>query len=142
MLQWRFVPQILNEKNAWLTGVSVGDAQPLLDQKYISANMYIGEPAKDDKGFIGYNTHNEFLESLLQTGIPGLLAFMLIICSLIKMAWKRKKAELSFVTLLLLIYSFSESVFETQYSLLIFIFFPLFFYLETARKTAHNVQTL
>jgi hypothetical protein len=61
---------------------------------------------------------------------------------LIKMAWKRKKAELSFVTLLLLIYSFSESVFETQYSLLIFIFFPLFFYLETARKTVHNVQTL
>ena len=111
-------------------------------QKYIEKDMYTGTVERGDKGFMGYNTHNEFLEALLQTGIIGGLIFLLICWSLIKMAWHRKKAELSFVTLLLLIYSFSESVFETQYSLLIFIFFPLFFYLETARKTAHNVQTL
>jgi O-antigen ligase len=127
LLQWRFVPQILNEKNAWLTGVSVGDAQSCLDQKYISENMYTGTPARGDKGFIGYNTHNEFLESLLQTGIPGLVLFVLISVALIKGVIGRKSAELSFVTILLIIYSFTESVFESQYSLLIYLFFPLFF---------------
>jgi O-antigen ligase len=142
LLQWKFVSEILTEKKAWLTGVSPGDAQDQLNQKYIAKDMYTGTVERGDKGFMGYNTHNEFLEALLQTGIIGGLIFLLICWSLIKMAWQRKKAELSFVTLLLLIYSFSESVFETQYSLLIFIFFPLFFYLETARKTAHNVQTL
>ena len=128
MLQWRFVPQILTEKKAWITGVSVGDAQALLDQKYIAANMYIGSPGRHDKGLIGYNTHNEFLEALLQTGIPGLVAFMLITAAFIRMILIRKDSELTAVTILLLIYSVSESVFETQYSLYIYLFFPLFFY--------------
>jgi len=136
MLQWRFVPEILQEKNAWLMGVSPGDAQTLLDQKYIATNMYIGTPERGDKGFLGYNTHNEFLESLLQTGFIGLVLFMLIIGSLLKMVWERKRADLSFATIILVIYSFSESVFETQYSLFIFLFFPLFFYQGKISKAA------
>jgi O-antigen ligase len=128
MLQWRFVPQILNEKKAWLTGVSIGDAQSYLNQKYISADMYIGTPARHDKGFIGYNTHDEFLEALLQTGIPGLLIFLLFIITLLARAWKVRTPEIIFTTVLLVIYSFTESVLESQYSLLIFLFFPLFFY--------------
>ena len=128
MLQWRFVPQILTEKKAWLTGVSVGNAQSLLDQKYRSANMYVGDSRRGDKGFLGYNTHNEVLEALLQTGVPGLLIFILIIGSLIRMAWKRRNPELVFVTILLISYCFLESVLESQYSLVIFLFFPSFFY--------------
>ncbi|HEV8287271.1 MAG TPA: O-antigen ligase family protein [Chitinophagaceae bacterium] len=135
LLQWKFVPQILNEKKAWLAGVSPGNAQSRLDQKYISENMYIGTPERGDKGFIGYNTHNQFLEALLQTGIIGLLSFVIICAALIRMIWLKRKAELSFITILVLAYSFSESVFETQYSLFIFIFFPLFFYLENNKIT-------
>jgi len=129
LLQWEFVPGILNEKKAWLLGVSPGDAQNYLNQKYISKNMYIGSVERGDKGFIGYNTHDQFLESLLETGLIGGLIFLLICWSMVRMTWERKKAELSFITILLLVYSFSESVFETQYSLFIFLFFPLFFYL-------------
>jgi O-antigen ligase len=128
LLQWKFVSEILNEKKAWLAGISPGDAQDHLNQKYIVKDMYTGTVERGDKGFIGYNTHNQFLESLLQTGILGSLIFLLICGSLVKMAWQRKKAELSFVTMLLIIYSLSESVFETQYSLFIFLFLPLFFY--------------
>jgi O-antigen ligase len=128
LLQWEFVPGILTEKKAWLMGVSPGDAQNYLNQKYISKNMYTGTVARGDKGFIGYNTHDQFLESLLETGLIGSLIFLMIGWSLVKMILERKKAELSFVTILLLVYSLSESVFETQYSLFIFLFFPLFFY--------------
>jgi hypothetical protein len=135
LLQWEFVPAILNEKKAWLAGVSPGDAQNYLNQKYISKNMYTGTVARGDKGFIGYNTHDQFLESLLETGLVGSLLFLLICWSLVKMVRERKKAELSFVTILLLVYSFSESVFETQYSLFIFLFFPLFFYLPKSKAT-------
>ncbi len=133
LLQWEFVPGILNEKKAWLAGVSPGDAQNYLNQKYISRNMYTGTAARGDKGFIGYNTHDQFLESLLETGLIGSLFFLLICWSLVKMIRERKKAELSFVTILLLVYSFSESVFETQYSLFIFLFFPSFFYLSKSK---------
>jgi O-antigen ligase len=128
LLQWRFVPEILSGKKAWLAGVSAGDKQHLLDQKYISENMYIGWAPRNDRGFLGYNTHNQFLEALLQSGIMGLLCFILICTGLIKMTWQKKNSEMSFITILLLLYSFTESVFETQYSILIFLFLPLFFY--------------
>ncbi|HUS01350.1 MAG TPA: O-antigen ligase family protein, partial [Chitinophagaceae bacterium] len=93
LLQWRFVPEILTENNAWLTGVSIGDAQTLLDKKYISTNMYIGE--WKEGGFLGYDTHNQFLQSLLQTGISGLLAFMAICWCMIWLAIQRKSIELT-----------------------------------------------
>jgi len=130
LLQWRFVPQILTEKKAWATGVGVGDAQQLLDDKYIDENMYTGDAQRGGKGFLGYNTHNEFLQSLLETGIPGLLVYALIGLSLIKMMSVNKRAPFIFISILLLVYSVSESVFESQYSSVIFLFFPLFFYLD------------
>jgi len=134
LLQWEFVPAILNAQHAWILGVSPGDAQNYLNQTYVSKNMYIGTVERGDKGFIGYNTHNQFLESLLENGLIGGLAFLLICGSLLRMIWERKKAELSFITILLLIYSFTESVFETQYSMFIFLFFPLFFYLPKKER--------
>jgi O-antigen ligase len=130
LLQWRFVSEILNEQKSWLAGVSPGDAQSYLDQKYVSENMYTGTPERRDSGFLGYNTHNQFLEALLQSGIIGVLVFLMIWFALIKMAIKRRNNALSFITVLLLAYSFTESVLETQFSLVIFLFFPLFFYMD------------
>lgn len=130
LLQWRFVSQILTDKKAWMTGVSVGDAQTYLNQKYISENMYVGTPGRAGKGFIGYNTHNEFLESLLQSGVFGILFFILISGALVKMMLQKRRSGFVFITLLLMIYSFTESVLESQYSLFIFLFFPLFFYFD------------
>ncbi len=130
MLQWRFVPAILDGHHSWFTGAGVGDAQGLLDQKYVSSNMYIGTRERGDKGFIGYNTHDEFLEALLQTGIPGLVAFILITWTLIRMAFQRNRMDLFFVTALLILYSLTESVLETQYSIDVYFFFPLFFHFK------------
>src|SRR5689334_3563555 len=106
LLQWEFVPAILKENKAWLVGVTPGDAQNLLNQKYISKNMYTGTVERGDKGFIGYNTHDQFLESLLETGLIGSLVFLLICWSMVKMIVARKEAGLSFITILLLVYSF------------------------------------
>ncbi len=54
--------------------------------------MYTGTVARGDKGFIGYNTHDQFLESLLETGLIGSLLFLLICWSLVKMILERKRA--------------------------------------------------
>ena len=124
LLQWKFVPEILNEHHRWWTGVSPGDAEFFLDQKYISANMYTGNNAGG--GFLHYNTHNEFLEAMLQTGIIGLFVLLVICFSLIKMVLLKPNMKISFVTMLLLAWLFTESAFETQYGILIFTFFPLF----------------
>lgn len=126
LLQWRFVPEILTENNRWLLGVSPGDAQTLLNKKYLSKNMYAGDPAKGDHGYLIYNTHNQFLETLLQNGITGLIVLLVICFSLIQMMIKERNRVASVSILLLLAWLFTESVFETQYGIVIFTFFPLF----------------
>jgi O-antigen ligase len=134
LLQWRYVPEILIERRAWPLGLSPGDAQAALNEKYISMNMYTGTGMAGDRGFLDYNTHNQFLEALLQSGIAGLAAFMLIAGILIRMMCSGGSAPSIFVTSLLLLYCFTESVFESQYSLFIFLFFPLFFLLADIKK--------
>ncbi|HET6994129.1 MAG TPA: O-antigen ligase family protein [Chitinophagaceae bacterium] len=126
LLQWRFTAEILNENHGWLAGIGPGHAQQLLDQKYIATDMYIGEPARGDHGFLGYNTHNQFLESLLKTGICGPLILLLICFTLVKWAWQKRKRQISFIVTLFIIWLFTEAVLERQYGIQVFIFFPLF----------------
>ncbi|MDB5221377.1 MAG: hypothetical protein JWN83_44 [Chitinophagaceae bacterium] len=132
LLQWRFVSEILRENNAWLTGVSPGDAQTFLDNKYISTNMYVGETKNG--GFLGYNTHNQFLQSVLQSGIFGLLIFIAICCSMIQLALQKKSMVLSSIVILLIAFGLNDSYLESQYGVILFTFFPLFFYYGTESK--------
>ena len=127
LLQWRFVKEIMQEHKAWVMGVTPAHAQALLNQKYVEANMYAGKPGTPDHGYQGYNTHNEWLESFLQTGLIGLITFFGICFSMIAMAIQQKSRPLWSIVLLLIAYSFQEAVFETQYGLVVFLFLPLFF---------------
>jgi hypothetical protein len=126
LLQWKLVPRILNENHCWWSGVSTGDAQAQLNQKYISLNMYRGEPGKPGTGYLNYNTHNQLLQSLLQNGIPGAVSFLFICFALVIMALQAKKRILSFTIILLLCYLMVESFFEEQYGIAIFTFWPFF----------------
>ncbi|WP_205509342.1 O-antigen ligase family protein [Longitalea arenae] len=127
LLQWRFVKEILQENRAWITGVSPAKAQSFLDQKYAATHMYTGVAGTNDRGFLGYNTHNQFLESLLQSGLIGLFCFLFICFETVRLTVRKNSRMLYAFVLLLLVYCFSESVLETQYGLIIFIFFPLLF---------------
>jgi O-antigen ligase len=126
LLQWKLTGEILTDNKRWWYGVSPADAQAFLDQKYISKKMYTGDPEKGTTGYLGYNTHNQFLETLLQCGITGLIALLAVCASLVRIAVKKRKRLVSFVVLLLLTWLFSESVLETQFGIMIFTFFPLF----------------
>jgi O-antigen ligase len=133
LLQWKLVAEILHEHHAWILGVSPGDAQHLLDKKYLSLNMYVGDPDGKSHGFLGYNAHNEFLESTLQTGIVGLVAFIIICAGCIRMMKYCRSVEFWLIGTLLLSYCFLESVFQTQYGGLLFTFFPLLLYCTTEK---------
>ena len=126
LLQWRFVYEILNDNHSWILGLAPGDSQSYLNKKYISSDMYVGKKGTKDHGFLGYNTHNQLLQNLLQTGILGLIAFLFICFAFLKIIIKQKSIALSFIVLLLLALNFTDTFLETQYGLLTFIFFPLF----------------
>lgn len=131
LIQWKLVSEILHENKAWIFGVSAGDAQRLLDKKYMSLNLFVGDQNSVSHGFLGYNTHNQFLESVLQTGMLGLLAYLVICAGFIQMMMDCRKADFWLIGCLIISYSFVESVFQTQYGLLLFIFLPLFLFYTT-----------
>ena len=128
LLEWRFTFNILTEQDAWLSGLTPGDAQSFLDRKYIQTHMYTGVPATAKHGFLGYHTHNQFLQSLLENGLPGLVIFILISYSLFLMTKQRRSRVLSWLVALLIIYSFTDAPFKTQYGIVIFTFFPCLLY--------------
>jgi O-antigen ligase len=126
LLSWRFAYEILNENHAWLFGVSPGDAQDMLNAKYRKLNMFTGGLSDNRKGYLDYHTHNQFLQALLETGIPGLAAFILICTGLIQLTKKSGDRSMVVLTILLLCYCFADAVLKTQYGIILFIFFPLF----------------
>jgi O-antigen ligase len=126
LLQWKLVPEILSENENWMTGTGDANAQKVLVAKYISKNMYQGMPGTGDTGYLSYNTHNQFLQSLLTTGLTGAFFFLLLIASLLYTVWHNNTLFRA-ALLTVLLFSLTEACFETQYGILIFIFFPLFF---------------
>jgi O-antigen ligase len=140
LIQWRFTADILSEQHAWIVGLTPGDAQSHLDRKYVDEHMYTGAPGSRKRGFLGYHTHNQFLQSLLENGLPALLIFILICYSLILMAKQGKSGVLSWVVGLMIIYCFTDAPFKTQYGIVNFTFFPSLLY--AAPRPKENSSTL
>ena len=73
LIQWRFGIDILNETDAWATGTGPGRSQALLDEKYIEYGLYTGNADLGDSGYLGYNFHDQYIETMVNTGIPGVI---------------------------------------------------------------------
>jgi O-antigen ligase len=129
LLEFRFAYEILEERNAWLFGVSPGDSQALLDEKYVATNMYIGDPAEGPhrkiRGFIGYNFHNQYLETLVRSGLIGLVSLMAIFVLLFAGARRLNTREGWFVVLTLAVFFIPEAPLTMQHGVFLFCFFPL-----------------
>jgi O-antigen ligase len=124
-LLWRFADEILNERQAWAFGVSAGDSQELLDQKYMASGM--------SQGYLGYNFHNEFVEVLVRSGIVGCSIFILAVLTLIRRARSAATLEVSFTIAVVLLLCLTESTLEMQHTLFLSSFFPL---LALSRRAA------
>ena len=125
LLIWRFTYEILNEKKAWLLGVSTGDAQIELNKKYVAANMYQGNGNNDNQGYLVFNCHNVFLQTVLESGLTGLLILVSIIVIFIAQAIQRRRRSTIIFFAAILAFCFTESVLSSQYTILLFMFFPL-----------------
>ena len=123
-LQWSWIPQIIRTDHTWVLGEHPGDAQGTLDEHYRKLGLYQGD-GSSDKGFIGYNTHNTYLEALLQTGIIGLLATLVVIYLLIVSAIRIRSAAYRIMVMLIFCYSLAESLWETQSGITLFCLLPL-----------------
>jgi O-antigen ligase len=128
ILSWRFVYEILNEKHAWMLGVNPGDAQDLLNEKYTNENMFVGGAPENKTGYLGYHSHDQFLQAILESGIFGLAFFVMSCIGLIRLAGRAACRPLYALVLLLLCNCFTDAPLKTQYGIILFVFFPLFIY--------------
>ena len=117
LLMWRYAYDILQEHRAWAFGVSAGDSQDLLDQKYLDAGM--------SQGYLGYNFHNEYIEVLVRSGFLGVSVFMICVVLLIGAARSAATPTAGFTIALVLLLFLTESALEMQHTLFLFAFFPI-----------------
>jgi hypothetical protein len=113
---WRCATEILNEKHAWLFGVSAGDSRDLLNSKYMAAGM--------SPGFIGYNCQDQYVEVLLRSGLTGLCVFLGSIVLLVGLARRKDTLECWVAVVSILLLSFTESTLEMQQPAFLCCFFP------------------
>jgi O-antigen ligase len=119
LLQWRLADEILDENHAWLIGVGIGSRQNLLDFAYKNHYIYTGNPEIGDRGYLGYNFHNQFVETIVGTGAVGFVILLLIFIYVLICI--RKTLFLSIpVYLVTVLFFVTESVIERQAGIMMF----------------------
>jgi O-antigen ligase len=124
-LLWKFGYQILNEKRAWLWGVSSGDSQRLLDDKMVAAHLYTGDKQTGTHGYLGYNFHNQFVENALQSGCISVITLLLLFGTLLFIAFRDGNLFMALFLLLFFSFFLTESALERQMGVVPFALFSL-----------------
>jgi len=117
---WRFAFEILEEDEAWIFGVGPGDSQTRLVEKYKAHGIYLGNPNLGDAGYQKTNTHNQFVETSLKSGIVGLMVTLGLFALLLLEGYKTKNILQICFGLIFMWLMLTESVFERQKGLSLF----------------------
>jgi O-antigen ligase len=87
--------------------------------------MYQGNGRDDTQGYLVFNCHNVFLQTALESGLIGLFILIsIIVIFIVQAIQRRRRSTLIFFTAILA-FCFTESVLSSQYTILLFMFFPL-----------------
>ncbi|MGZ5134097.1 MAG: O-antigen ligase family protein, partial [Flavitalea sp.] len=127
MLLWRFTYEIIRDNKYWVRGVGPANDQFALQKKYVDMGLYTGLKSRDDHGYLDFNCHNQFLQSFLESGIPGLFVFLFWCVIFIMRVVRRNLVVLSWMTIITFAFFFIESVFERQYGIILITVFPLMY---------------
>lgn len=118
-------------KSSYL-GVGLGDVKDELERCYIERN-YTSLTYWEG---VRFNAHNQYLETLVGLGVPGLLYFLTMLGYLFFL-FKQNKSYLGYYLLFILMMSFlTESVLERQRGILVFAtFIPFIIFNKVNRQS-------
>lgn len=123
LLLWKFSFEILDHTHSWWAGVSPGDARYKINEIIREKGMYTGEPGTGRRGYLNYNLHDQYLETLFRSGLWGLLLLLAILYAALAGAIGSRDAVLTSVVLLFAAVFLTESVLERQIGIVPFFFF-------------------
>jgi O-antigen ligase len=120
----------INIQHAWqdgvlLTGVGTGDAQDYIDSIY-------SLPQYKLYGYLGWDSHNQWVYSLLQLGVLGVLSLAGLYFISFNVAIRNRDLKLLAFLIITLFFSMTESILELNKGI---VFFALIFALLTSRYT-------
>ncbi|MCF6222607.1 MAG: oligosaccharide repeat unit polymerase [Flavobacteriaceae bacterium] len=110
--------------NAFL-GVGLGNGQELLNNKYKDYKLYTGKPWEEKGGFLKYNFHNQYSQTLIELGVIGFLLLIYILYNIISISKNNKYFLAFYVIFIFILVMFTESILERQKGIMFFVVFPL-----------------
>lgn len=119
LLMWRTAVGLIEKKP--FQGYGIRGARQEMMEQYRLKGFRLGYEQ-------GYHSHNQYLETALMTGIPGLL---LLLAMVARFAWRAVRAGnvlLMFILVQFAMQSLIGSPFEAQQELVFYMFFMFLFY--------------
>ena len=136
LVQARLGFEMLDEHRSWLSGVGMDNCQQELNAKYIEKGLYTGYQGTDDTGYLNYNFHNQYIETLVRSGIVGLVSLLMLVLIMFRVSGDYTYSS-NYEIWLLLIFFLTESVLERQMGIMYFcILYSAYFPAQTLKKLA------
>lgn len=122
----------------WQTTYELIQEKPLLGYGLKSYEPYVLNRYKE-KGFIEgvdqkLNSHNQYLQTWLNVGIPGFILFIILLISMLVTSIKKSNCLLFLLLGHYMLHSMVESTLQVQYQLIFFWFFLFLFYYKVPDK--------
>lgn len=122
---WKTSVTQLWEDNRIITGIGTGDSQNYLNNVYKRRHL-------DQYGYEGFDAHNQWIMTLLQFGIIGVVGLASIFISGLWVSLKDGNINWQFFAIVIFAFTLSESVLESNKGI---VFFALFFCLLSKPAT-------
>ncbi|MDZ4716535.1 MAG: O-antigen ligase family protein [Cytophagales bacterium] len=120
LLFWKISVKHIWNDNMTLQGTGTGDAQDYLDALYT-------DPKYNRRGYVGWDTHNEWVFTFVQNGILGFAVLAAIYLIYGRRAFLHKDMKLLIFLSVTFAFSMSESILESNKGIVyVALFFTLF----------------
>lgn len=115
-------------------GIGPGICQEKLNQKFIDKQFYVGENEKSKSGFYNYNFHNQYLQTLLETGWIGLFTLFLLLLTPFFIVETDLSRVVFLMNALFLIGFLTESYLSRQMGIVSYLSFNSLFIAQQSRS--------
>lgn len=125
---WKISITHLFRDNLFLTGVGTGDVQDYIDSLFVLSQYQI-------TGYLGWNSHNQWIYTLVQLGVLGIISMLLLFLYPLFMSLRNSNVKFLIFLISSLAFSLTEAIFEVNKGI---VFFVLFLTLFAAAENSHN----
>lgn len=116
-------------------GVGLNNGQALLNERYKSYKLYTGKKWEENGGYLSYNFHNQYAQTLIELGVIGFLLLIYIFYGFFLNAKNNKNFLLFSVVFIFILVMFTESILVRQKGIMFFVLFPII-----AIKIGHFIE--